>query len=159
MIFTIHLTTVINAPVERVFDLSRSIKLHTISTAHTGEVAIAGVINGLINEHETVTWQARHLFKQRQFTSKITSMKKPVHFTDEMIQGDFKSFKHEHHFKPIDNGTILIDLVAFESPYGSAGNLLNKIFLKRYLRKLLVDRNEVIKEYAETEKWKAVLIY
>ena len=39
----IHLTTLITAPIERVFDLSRSINLHKISTAHTGEKAIAGV--------------------------------------------------------------------------------------------------------------------
>ena len=68
----IHLTTVINAPVDRVFDLSRSITLHKISTAHTSEEAVAGVTSGLINENETVTWQAKHLFKVRRFTSRIT---------------------------------------------------------------------------------------
>ncbi len=154
---TIHLTTLINAPVERVFDLSRSISLHKISTSHTREEAIAGVTTGLINQNETVTWQARHLFKLRRFTSKITAMEKPVHFTGEMIQGDFKSYKHEHHFKQIDNGTLMIDLVDFESPYGAAGKLVNKLFLKSYLKKLLIYRNKVIKEYAETKKWKVIL--
>ena len=154
---TIHLTTLINAPVERVFDLSRSISLHKISTSHTREEAIAGVITGLINQNESVTWQARHLFKLRRFTSKITAMEKPVHFTDEMTQGDFKSYKHEHHFKQIDNGTLMIDLVEFVSPYGAAGKLANKLFLKSYLKKLLIYRNKVIKEYAETKKWKVIL--
>lgn len=153
----IHLTTLIHAPVERVFDLSRSIDLHTISTSHSRESAIAGVITGLINENETVTWRAKHFFKWRQFTSKITSMKKPVQFSDEMIQGDFKRFRHDHHFKPIDNGTIMIDLVEFESLYGVAGKLLDTLLLKNYLQKLLVKRNEVIKEYAETQKWKKIL--
>ena len=155
---TIHLTTLITAPVERVFDLSRSINLHRISTAHTNEKAIAGVINGLINENETVTWQAKHLFKQRQFTSKIIEMKSPDFFIDEMIKGDFKFFKHEHHFKSIENGCIMIDLINFESPYGIVGILLNKFFLKNYLEKLLINRNNVIKDYAQTTKWKAILI-
>jgi len=153
----IHLTTFINAPVERVFDLSRSINLHKISTASTKEEAIAGITTGLIKENETVTWQAKHLFKLRRFTSKITGMKTPEYFTDEMIQGDFKSYKHEHHFKPIENGTLMIDLVEFESPYGAAGSLFNKIFLTRYLQKLLEHRNAVIKEYAESQKWKVIL--
>lgn len=155
--FKIHLTTVINAPVDRVFDLCRSIGLHKISTSNTNEDAIAGVTTGLINLNETVTWQAKHLFKKRRFTSKITAMKKPVHFTDEMIQGDFKSFKHEHHFKVIDNGILMIDLVEFESPYGILGNLVNKFYLKKYLQRLMETRNAVIKEYAETQKWKAIL--
>ncbi len=153
----IHLTSFIAAPVNRVFDLSRSINLHQISTVDTNEKAIAGTMNGLINKDETVTWQARHLFKTRQFTSKITAMKSPVFFIDEMIRGDFKSFHHEHHFKATDNGTIVIDILRFETPYRIFGKLLNSIFLKSYLEKLLLKRNGVIKNYAETQKWKAIL--
>jgi ligand-binding SRPBCC domain-containing protein len=154
---SIHLTTFITAPVERVFNLSRSINLHQISTMQTNEKAIAGTINGLININETVTWQAKHLFKTRQHTSKITAMQKPDFFTDEMIKGDFKSFKHEHHFKQAENGTIMIDLLTFESPYGIIGKLANKFYLKNYLQQLIEKRNIVIKEYAETTKWKAIL--
>lgn len=154
----IHLTSFIAAPVERVFDLSRSINLHQISTASTNEKAIDGVLNGLINKNETVTWQAKHLFKTRRFTSRITEMQSPVFFIDEMIKGDFKSFYHEHHFKAAENGTIVIDRINFESPYGILGKIANSIFLTSYLEKLLTKRNAVIKDYAETQKWKAILI-
>ncbi len=154
---SIHLTTFIAAPADRIFDLSRSINLHKISTASTGEEAIAGVTSGLINTNETVTWQAKHLLKKRTFTSKITAMTPGSFFCDEMIQGDFKSFRHEHHFKPVQNGTIMIDLLEFESPYGAIGRLLNKYYLKNYIEKFLAKRNSLIKEYAETEKWKLIL--
>ena len=154
----LHITTFIAAPVERVFDLSRSINLHKISTAHTKEEAIAGVTSGLINVNETVTWKARHLFKTRQYTSVITAMEKPSHFVDEMQRGDFKSLRHEHHFRPIDNGTIMIDIMEFESPYGSIGKFFNAVYLKKYIERFLLKRNAVIKEYAETQKWKAILI-
>jgi ligand-binding SRPBCC domain-containing protein len=155
---SIHLTTFIAAPVERVFDLSRSINLHKVSTADTHEKVVDGKMNGLINEGETVTWQAKHLYRERRFTSKVTAMIRPVSFIDEMIKGDFKSFHHEHHFKPTDNGTIVIDMLDFESPYGIIGKLLNRFYLKNYLEQLLLKRNEVIKEYAEGMKWKAILI-
>jgi ligand-binding SRPBCC domain-containing protein len=75
-----------------------------------------------------------------------------------MTQGDFKSFLHEHHFKQVDNGTIMIDVLEFESPYGIVGELFNSIYLRQYLQHLLHKRNEVIKDYAETMKWKAILI-
>ena len=153
----IHLTSFIAAPIERVFDLSRSINLHRISTASTNEKAIDGVMNGLINKDETVTWQAKHLFKTRLFTAKITEMKSPDFFIDEMIKGDFKSFHHEHHFKVAENGTIMIDLLNFETPYGTFGKIVNTLFLKSYLENFLIKRNEVIKEYAETQKGKAIL--
>ena len=153
----IHLTLFIAAPVDRVFNLSRSINLHQISTIDTNEKAIGGVLNGLININETVTWQAKHLFKTRQFTSKITAMQSPDFFIDEMLKGDFKSFHHEHHFKAVENGSIMIDVVNFESPYGIIGKIANSLFLKSYIEKLLIKRNTVIKDYAETQKWKVIL--
>lgn len=155
---SIHLTTFIVAPVERVFDLSRSVNLHKISTAHTHEKIIDGKMNGLVEEGDTVTWQAKHLYKERKFTSKIITLKRPVCFTDEMIKGDFKKFNHEHHFKQADNGTIMIDVLNFECPYGIVGKLVNYFYLKNYLEQLLLKRNQFIKEYAEGTKWKAILI-
>lgn len=153
----IHLTTFIAAPATIVFDLSRSIDLHKISIAASKEEAIAGTTSGLINKDETVTWRAKHLFKVRKFTSKIVEMEPPFQFTDEMIQGDFKSYKHQHVLKPAENGTILIDKISFESPFGIIGKLFNRLYLASYLTKLLANRNKVIKEYAETGKWKTIL--
>lgn len=153
----IHLTTFIKAPRQRVFDLSRSITMHAVSMKHTNEKAIKGVISGLINLNETVTWQAKLLFKQRVMEVRITEMKPFENFTDEMVKGDFKSMKHEHHFKEIENGTIMIDLFSFKTPYGWWGKVANFIFLKQYLQKLLETRNAAIKLYAETNQWKHVL--
>lgn len=154
---TIHLTTFIAAPAERVFDLARSIDLHRKSMAHTSEEAIAGTTSGLIKLDETVTWKAKHFGKTRVLKSKITEMKAPFSFTDEMVDGDFKSIRHEHHFKRIDNGTLLIDLFHFESPYGGLGRLLNHFYLTKYMKTLLETRNRSIKEYAESDKWKFIL--
>jgi ligand-binding SRPBCC domain-containing protein len=154
---TIHLTTFIAAPADRVFDLARSIDLHRKSMAHTAEEAIAGTTTGLIGPDETVTWKAKHLMKTRVLKSRVTAMNRPLSFTDEMVDGDFKSLRHEHHFKSIENGTLLIDLFHFESPYGGIGKLVNDLFLTRYMKKLLETRNQAIKDYAESEKWKFIL--
>lgn len=153
----IHLTTFIAAPVDRVFDLSRSIELHKKSMAHTGEQAVAGTTMGLIGPDETVTWKAKHLMKTRIMKVRITTMEKPWSFTDEMVEGSFKSMKHEHHFKQIDNGTLAIDIFSFEIPYGPAGKLFGVLYLRNYMEKLLAQRNKMLKEYAESDKWKFIL--
>ena len=155
---TIHLTTFIAAPIERVFDLARNIDLHKKSLSDTREEAIAGTITGLIGLDETVTWKARHLGKTRFLKSKIIALERPNMFTDEMQQGDFKTMKHQHHFKKTDNGTIMIDIFEFESRYNSIGRFFNRLYLTAYIRKLLEQRNRLIKEYAETEKWKHLLV-
>lgn len=154
---TIHITTFIAAPIELVFDLARSIDLHKKSLSHTKEEPVAGVRTGLINLDETVTWKAKHLGKSRILKSKIVVLEHPILFIDEMMEGDFKSLRHEHHFKKVENGTLMIDIFNYESPYGTLGRLFNKVYLTTYLRKLLDHHNRLIKEYAESDKWRQLL--
>ena len=151
---TIHLTTFIAAPVERVFDLSRSVDLHKHSMSKYKEVPIGDTIYGLLNTGAEVTWKAHHLFKTRILKTKITAFDKPQSFTIEQITGDFSSMRHQHFFKPCDNGTIMIDIFQFESPYNTIGRIINKIYLTRYMRSLLEERNKTIKEVAEGNRWK-----
>lgn len=146
---TIVLSTIINAPVERCFDLARDIDIHVASTAHTGERAIAGRTSGLIELGETVTWRAKHFGIWQNLTSKITDFDAPNFFADEMVAGAFKSFRHEHYFTGDDKQTVMRDVFMFESPLGLLGKLANRLFLKRYMTELLVKRNLVIKEEAE----------
>lgn len=155
---TIHLTTFIAAPAHVVFDLCRHIGMHKVSMASYKEDAVAGTRFGLIEKEETVTWKAKHLFKNRILRVKITEMVKPQMYTDVQLQGDFREMKHEHHFKPCDNGTFLIDLFHFKSPYGVMGEWFNSLYLTRYLRRLMEQRNKTIKEFAESDKWKRLLI-
>jgi len=145
----IHIETLIKADIETCFDLARSIDLHLESTKHTGETAIAGRTSGLIEMGETVTWRAKHLGIWQTFTSIIPQMQRPVLFIDEMQRGAFKSLRHEHHFKQVNGGILMTDLLTFQSPLGLLGAIANKLFLTRYLTNLLLQRNEVIKLHAE----------
>lgn len=153
----IHLTTVIHAPALRVFHLSRSIRLHEISMKQTNEKAVSATATNLMQSGDVVTWQAHHLFKKRFLKVAITEMQQPDYFKDEMIEGDFASMNHEHHFKSIANGTIMIDIFRFESPFGITGKIFNSIYLTNYMRKLLTQRTLVIKQYAESDKWQTIL--
>jgi ligand-binding SRPBCC domain-containing protein len=145
----VELSTQINAPIERYFDLARSIDLHMESTKQTGEKAIAGRTSGLIELGETVTWQATHFGIRQNLTSKITRFEYPNYFTDEMVTGAFKSFRHDHLFSYSDGQTIMKDVFDFESPLGLLGRLANFLFLTDYMRRLLETRNLVIKKTAE----------
>lgn len=154
----IRLQTVINAPVKVVFDLSRSIDLHKISTAHTNEQAVAGKTSGCIGMGESVTWKARHFGITQLLTSKITAFESPCSFTDEMVSGAFKRFKHDHIFTEENGVTIMTDVFDYTSPYGIFGRMADSLFLKRYMKNLLIERNRIVKEYAEDKnKYPALL--
>lgn len=145
----IRLETIINTPIAVAFDLSRSIDLHKISTAHTNEQAIAGKISGLIGLGESVTWRAKHFGFTQLLTSKITSFDSPVYFVDEMVSVPFKQFKHEHLFTEKNGSVIMIDIFEYTSPYGMLGRLADMLFLEKYMRRLLSERNRIVKAFAE----------
>lgn len=153
----IEIETLIEAPAEIVFDLSRSIDLHKLSTADTNEEAIAGVTSGLISMNETVTWRARHFGVYQTLTSKITAFDRPRSFVDEMTKGAFRSFKHEHRFQQQNGTTMMRDIFDYKSPFGFLGQLADILFLKQYMTRLLTTRNEMIKEFAENGRWKEVI--
>ncbi|MGJ8666997.1 MAG: SRPBCC family protein [Patiriisocius sp.] len=153
----IELQTEIKADRKVVFDLSRSIDLHKISTEQTNEEAIAGKTSGLIGIDESVTWRAKHFGIYQKLTSKITEFDRPNFFVDEMVKGAFKEFKHEHHFAELNNGTLMTDIFDYNSPFGILGKIADKLFLKKYMTELLTERNRVVKEFAESEKWKELI--
>ena len=149
--------TLIHAPLERCFDLSRSIDLHKTSTARTGEQAIAGVTSGLIDLGEEVTWRARHLGVWQEMTSRITAFNRPAYFQDTMVRGAFRSFQHDHSFAQRSDGlTEMRDVLRFAAPLFILGRLA-EIPLKPYLRRFLQERNALLKQTAESDRWRSFL--
>jgi ligand-binding SRPBCC domain-containing protein len=152
----IELVTNIGAPVERCFDLSRSIDLHMASTDWAGERAIAGVTSGLIGLDQEVTWQGRHFGFRIQHTSRISALDRPRHFQDCMVRGAFHSFCHDHYFESTSGQTRMRDLMVFAAPYGLLGSLVEGT-LDRHMRSLLDRRNRCIKRVAESDEWRVFL--
>lgn len=149
----IELSTVIRAPRERVFDLARSIDAHQDSTGGTEERAVAGVTRGLIGMDEEVTWEARHFGVRQRLTVRITAFERPAHFQDIMISGAFSSMAHDHIFVEHPEGTLMRDRFEFTSPLGILGRIADGLFLTGYMRRFLVRRNAVLKQFAESADW------
>ena len=146
---TINLSTQINASIQTVFDVSRSIDIHQQSASKSNEKVIAGVTSGLINLNETVTWRGKHFGLYLTHKSKITEMEIPYFFVDEMVKGHFKSFKHEHTFTEKNGVTTMIDILQYETPFGVLGKLFDFLFLKKHLTNFLLERNSVLKGISE----------
>ena len=153
----IKLETHIKAKQQIVFDLSRSIDFQSEVNRASDERAVAGRTSGLIGLGETVTWRGRHLGVVQRLTTKVTEFDPPHFFADEMLKGAFKSFRHEHYFIPTEEGTFMKDVFSFRAPLGILGRLANVLFLKAYMTRFLKNRTRILKEYAESGKWREVL--
>ncbi|GAB3514845.1 SRPBCC family protein [Emticicia fontis] len=153
----IILETLIQASAEICYDLSLSVDLHQLSTAKTKEHIVDGVREGLMKLGESVTWRAKHFGIWQELTSKITEARRPEYFVDEMQKGAFKTLRHEHHFIPTGKGTLMKDIFMFESPLGILGKIADKLVLENYLKGFLIERNQFVKEIAESGKWREIL--
>ena len=149
---TIQLTTKIKAPIEIIFDLSRNIDVHQQSTAKSNETAIDGITSGLINANETVTWRGKHFGVYLTHKSLISAMEIPTYFVDEMLEGKFRSFKHQHTFIQKNGFVIMEDKIQYETPFGIFGKLFDHFLLKKHLTTFILERNLFIKALAENHQ-------
>jgi len=157
---TLEELTVMAAPIERCFDLARSVEVHLAGNEHCGETAVAvgGFTSGLIGMGQQVTWRAKHLGVWQRLTSQITAMERPTYFQDTMIRGAFRFMKHDHYFRALPSEeTEMRDVFCFAAPLPILGPLAESIFLRRYMRDLLRERNAAIKQIAESSEWQRYL--
>jgi hypothetical protein len=154
-------TTIIDAPIERCFDLSRSVEVHLVSNVHSGEQALAvgGITSGLVGFSQQVTWRAKHFGVWQNLTSKTTALESPSYFQVTMVQGIFRSMQAEHLFRSLPSGaTEMKDLFVIAAPLPLLGPLAETLFLRRYMQALLRERNAVIKRIAESSDWRRYLL-
>jgi ligand-binding SRPBCC domain-containing protein len=157
---TLEELTVIEAPLALCFDLARSVEVHLAGNTHFGETAVAtgGVTSGLLSLGQRVTWQARHFWMRQRLTGEITAMQPPMYFQDTMITGAFQLMNHDHFFRALSAGrTEMRDVFRFAAPFPILGRIAEALVLKRYMRALLRERNAVIKEVAESGRWREYL--
>ena len=157
---TLSELTVIRAPIERCFDLARSVEVHLAGNVHCGEAAVAaaGVTSGLLDRGQCVTWRAKHFGVRHQLTTEITAMDRPSFFQDTMIRGPFRFMQHDHVFRSLSHDrTEMRDVFRFAAPVPILGHFAEITFLRAYMQRLLLERNAVVKEIAESEAWRNYL--
>lgn len=104
---------------------------------------------GLMENGDTVTWEAVHLGVRQRLTAKIIEMDRPHKFTDVMVKGAFHSFTHTHEFIESGTGTLMKDTFSYKSPFGIIGKIADRLFLERYMKNFITDRAKELKRIAE----------
>jgi len=156
--YEIRTSTRIVAPIERVFDLARSVEAHLASARGTAEAAVAGRTSGLFELGDTVTWRARHFGVRQHLTTRITAFDRPHHFQDRMVRGAFRSLEHDHTFRQLADGEVeMFEVLRLAAPPPGLGWIVERLVLGPYFRHFLRERNRAIKHMAETDEWKTLL--
>jgi ligand-binding SRPBCC domain-containing protein len=147
----IEVVTDIAASPARCFDLARDVETHLSSLPQSNERATAGKTSGLLDAGDEVTFEARHFGIPWKLTALVTEFDPPTRFVDEMQRGPFKSWRHEHRFVSNERGTTrMVDVADYTPPGGPIGAVVDRVFLRRYMHRLLEERGHHIKLMAES---------
>jgi ligand-binding SRPBCC domain-containing protein len=90
-----------------------------------------------------------------QWMTEITHVERFKLFVDEQRKGPYQLWHHQHHFKFIEGGVEMTDLVHYRLPLGILGNAMHGITVKNKLREIFTYRyfktNEIFGDWVDSE--------
>lgn len=66
--------------------------------------------------------------------TEITQVKGQQYFIDEQRFGPYRLWHHQHHFKKIDGGIEMTDIVHYKIPFWILGDAAHGLFIRKQLR-------------------------
>ncbi len=80
-----------------------------------------------------------------RWRTRITEYAPNEHFADIQVKGPYTVWDHRHEFRDaLDGGTIMIDTVDYDLPFGPLGSIAHALMVKRSVRKIFDHRNATI---------------
>jgi len=78
--------------------------------------------------------------------TEITHVEPGKYFVDEQRFGPYALWHHQHHFKQIEGGVEMTDIVNYRIPLGFLGRIANSVLVKRQLKKIFDFRFTKVEE-------------
>jgi ligand-binding SRPBCC domain-containing protein len=84
--------------------------------------------------------------------TEIKAVKEGVFFIDEQRKGPYKIWHHEHHFKAVEGGVEMTDIVSYEVPFGILGKLVHPLIVRPKLEQIFKYRTKRVEEIFPNKK-------
>lgn len=78
--------------------------------------------------------------------TEITHVTDKKYFVDEQKVGPYKLWHHQHHFREMEGGIEMTDIVHYKIPFGFVGSIAHFLFVKRQLQAIFQFRYNVVEE-------------
>ncbi len=78
--------------------------------------------------------------------TEITQVKDKQYFIDEQRFGPYSLWHHQHHFKAIDGGVEMTDIIHYKNPMWFLGRLANTLFVRKQLQGIFDFRFKKVEE-------------
>jgi ligand-binding SRPBCC domain-containing protein len=78
--------------------------------------------------------------------TEITHVEDKKYFVDEQRFGPYSLWHHQHHFKTVEGGVEMTDIVHYKLPLWFLGDAANSLFVKKQLKKIFAYRFRKVEE-------------
>ncbi len=85
------------------------------------------------------------------WVTEITHVKELNYFVDEQRFGPYSMWHHEHHFREVEAGVEMKDIVSYKLPLGILGRLVHFLFVKRMVQQIFDYRSQIITDFFEVQ--------
>jgi ligand-binding SRPBCC domain-containing protein len=86
------------------------------------------------------------------WVTEITHLREFLYFVDEQRKGPFRIWHHEHHFRPVEEGVVMTDIVSYDIGKSILGWLAGKLFVHKQIHRIFEHRFGVLAEHFSRPK-------
>lgn len=79
--------------------------------------------------------------------TEITHIKEGAFFVDEQRKGPYHIWHHEHHFKSVDGGVMMTDILHYEIGKSVFGWLAGQLFVHKKVKQIFEYRYRILGDY------------
>jgi ligand-binding SRPBCC domain-containing protein len=78
--------------------------------------------------------------------TEITHVVEKKYFVDEQRYGPYSLWHHQHHFKEIEGGVEMTDIVHYKIPFWFIGDIANNLLVKNQLQQIFDYRYRIVEK-------------
>ncbi|RYY24295.1 MAG: hypothetical protein EOO04_13280 [Chitinophagaceae bacterium] len=109
-----------------------------IISKHHGEAIYPG---------QVIEYKVKPLFGiPLYWMTEITHVDPGKFFVDEQRYGPYAMWHHQHHFRPLEGGVEMTDIVHYKNPFWVLGDVANTVIVRSKLREIFTYRYARIEE-------------
>jgi ligand-binding SRPBCC domain-containing protein len=94
---------------------------------------------------QIITYTVRPVMNLKvNWVTEITQVRAPEFFCDSQLIGPYRLWNHQHHFKPVDGGIEMRDIIHYAIPFGCIGRIANWLFVRKKLEYIFDFRKQYL---------------
>jgi len=142
---------ILKASIEEVWDFfSSPANLKKITPPAMGFNIITGG-DGKMYPGQIISYKVKPVARiPLTWVTEITHVEQLKFFVDEQRFGPYSMWHHEHHFREVEQGVEMTDIVTYVLPFGFLGRIAHALFVKNKVQQIFEYRSKVMNQFFET---------